>query len=193
MTVSLVRQDRPCALYRYAHRSTGFQPPGYIGEAFDPAARARQHAATSWWWPHVDPQPHVVWYRSKAEARAVETLAILNERPHFNDRHNQANPGRVARPGTPPPPVSLRRPPSRLVSRRPPARAPSRSLRGLRVRRFAAGWLVASLLLFAALVAYTPVLPQHGAAASGVVALPVVWWLRGRALAVRRRWRRFTR
>jgi hypothetical protein len=190
VTVSLVRADRPCAVYRYAHRTTGFQPPAYIGEAFDPVARGRQHALTSWWWPHVDPQPHVVWYRSKAEARAVETLAILNERPHFNDRHNERNPNRVARPGTPS--VSLRRPPARPPQRcgsRRPAGRPVWSRRRQRAQWFAAGWAVVALLLFAAIASYTDVRVEHGAAAAGVAALPIVWWTRRRLRAVRRWWR----
>lgn len=179
----------------------------YVGKSNDALRRFVEHLKAQQWAGEIcDHIRDRRVFATEAEVLAAERAAIESERPRFNVQWNQGNPGRVDprtmrfvdgrlyRPDlyhrggvVAPPAVSLRRP----AQPRPAARPVSRRAR--RVRRFAAGWAVVAVLLFAAAVTYTDFRPEQGAAGAGVVALPVVWWLRGRALAVRRRWRRFTR
>lgn len=57
----------------------------YIGIAFDPFARARQHAAAKPWWHQVDPSRTTVeWHPNREVAEAAELLAIRQEVPRHN-------------------------------------------------------------------------------------------------------------
>lgn len=57
----------------------------YVGVAIEPRVRFRQHRLDKPWWPRVAAR-EIEWFDSRAEALAVEGLAIVRELP----RHNQA-------------------------------------------------------------------------------------------------------
>jgi hypothetical protein len=188
---------RPLAVREAEHRGLGRDPS--CEQPWSDLIVGRAFVVEEGWW-------------TCAELDERERFHIARLQPVYNHEANLNNPYRVpifearrqrdARDaargvasrnwGAPPPVVSLRRPPSRPVSRRPPARPVSRRVQ--RVRRFAAGWLAVAVLLFVAVMRGAPdVPPGYGAAGSGVVALWMVWGVRDRALAVRRRWRRMWR
>jgi predicted GIY-YIG superfamily endonuclease/predicted transcriptional regulator len=83
------------ALYRY------FAADGsllYIGIAFDPDARAEQHArnAHDTWWPQAATRTDE-WFDSRRDAEFAEIDAIAKERPRFNVRDNPHAPQAIQR------------------------------------------------------------------------------------------------
>lgn len=81
------------ALYRF------FAADGsllYVGIAFDPDVRQRQHerSAAMTWWP-LQVRRTVEWFDSRPKAEAAEKEAISREQPRYNDRHNN-QPDRAA-------------------------------------------------------------------------------------------------
>ena len=74
--------DQATALYRF------FNPQRqllYIGIAFDPNLRARQHAVTKAWWAEVDlARTTIEWFLSRSAAEAAELAAIRAEGPRYN-------------------------------------------------------------------------------------------------------------
>jgi len=71
---------RRTALYRF------FDIEGqllYVGVAFNPEERWKDHATFKPWWPLVA-EKKVQWFDSRTEALASETQAIRSERPLHN-------------------------------------------------------------------------------------------------------------
>lgn len=79
---SAIETKRPTALYRF------FSVEGallYVGIAFDPDSRAKQHAATKSWWGNVDQaRTTVEWHPDREAAETAELAAIRAENPLHN-------------------------------------------------------------------------------------------------------------
>ena len=73
-------QNRATAVYRF------FDTGGrllYVGIAYDPAERWKDHAAkTRWWKDAVDNT--IEWYDTRAEAERAEKVALRYEKPIYN-------------------------------------------------------------------------------------------------------------
>lgn len=77
-----LKAARRTSLYRYFACDETLL---YIGIAYDPDARAKQHAATKSWWANVDhSRTLVVWFDDRESAASAELAAIRNERPLHN-------------------------------------------------------------------------------------------------------------
>lgn len=74
------------ALYRFFAEDDSLL---YVGIAFDPDVRQRQHAksAADTWWPLADRRTDE-WFETRKEADRAEIEAIAKERPRFNVRDN---------------------------------------------------------------------------------------------------------
>jgi prevent-host-death family protein len=72
--------SRRTALYRLFDDSDALL---YIGIAYDPTERWKQHTGTSPWWERVA-RKAVEWHPSRAVAEQAETAAIKSERPRYN-------------------------------------------------------------------------------------------------------------
>lgn len=74
------------ALYRYFAVDDSLL---YVGIAFDPEARGRQHSRTAsdtWW--HLAAKRTDEWFENRRDAELAELDAITYERPRFNVRDN---------------------------------------------------------------------------------------------------------
>lgn len=86
-----MRKDDPTYVYRLADELGLLL---YVGVAVDVGRRFMQHARHKRWWPqvaHVD----LELFATRFEALDAERLAIINERPIYNQVHNADNAGRV--------------------------------------------------------------------------------------------------
>lgn len=73
-------QNRATAVYRFFDADARLL---YVGIAFDPAERWKDHAArTRWWKDAVDNT--IEWYDTRAEAERAERTAIRYEKPIYN-------------------------------------------------------------------------------------------------------------
>jgi DNA-binding transcriptional regulator YhcF (GntR family)/predicted GIY-YIG superfamily endonuclease len=83
------------ALYRYFAADDSLL---YVGVAFDPAARAEQHARNAYdtWW-RLAAKRTDEWFDSRLEAELSEIDAIARERPRFNVRDNPHAPEAIQR------------------------------------------------------------------------------------------------
>lgn len=73
---------RPTAVYRLFDHSGALL---YVGVAFDPDARFKQHKRTKSWWPEVDhARTLIVWFDNRDEAESVELASIREELPVHN-------------------------------------------------------------------------------------------------------------
>ncbi|NUR01385.1 MAG: GIY-YIG nuclease family protein [Streptomyces sp.] len=71
-------EQRPTAVYRLYDSADRLL---YVGSAFDPTRRLRQHAAAKPWWSTVDPtRTRIEWYGEREAAR-VEHEAARTEHP----------------------------------------------------------------------------------------------------------------
>lgn len=81
---STSNSNRRCAVYKY------YDLMGkalYIGNAYDPAQRAKEHAVRTLWWSQVDHTRTVIdWYKNKQEAEEMEYRSIERENPVHNVR-----------------------------------------------------------------------------------------------------------
>lgn len=89
---------RRTALYRF------FDAGGrllYVGVAFDPEARWKEHATSKPWWPDVA-RKEVVWRDTRADALTDEAEAIRAELPLYNVKDSSVPQSTGPRPhGTP--------------------------------------------------------------------------------------------
>lgn len=59
----------------------------YVGVAFDPQKRWKDHVVFKSWWPDVA-RKDIEWYETRTAALAVETQAIHSEKPLYNSKGN---------------------------------------------------------------------------------------------------------
>lgn len=83
------------ALYRYFAADDSLL---YVGIAFDPDARAKQHARNAYdtWWKLAAKRTDE-WFDSRLEAEFAEIDAIAKERPRYNVRDNPHAPEAIQR------------------------------------------------------------------------------------------------
>lgn len=79
MTAS-TQDERPCAVYRCYALDGSLD---YIGSAFDPEQRLREHGASAEWARSVARRVDE-WYPTEGQARTAELAAIKAERPRHN-------------------------------------------------------------------------------------------------------------
>lgn len=73
-------QNRATAVYRFFGASSRLL---YVGIAYDPAERWKQHAASAAWWKDAVDNT-IDWYDTRAEAARAELTAIRYEKPIYN-------------------------------------------------------------------------------------------------------------
>ncbi len=76
---------RRTALYRFFDREGRLL---YVGVAFDPETRWKEHEKSKPWWSDVA-RKTVVWRDSRLDALTDEAAAISAERPLYNVKHSR--------------------------------------------------------------------------------------------------------
>ena len=76
--------SRRTALYRFFDTTGRLM---YVGVAFDPEVRWKEHATFKPWWPDVA-RKDVEWHDSRTAALKAEADAISAERPMYNAKGN---------------------------------------------------------------------------------------------------------
>lgn len=74
--------ERPTAVYRFFDRKGRLL---YVGIAYDPADRWKQHAREARWWDQAADNT-IDWYDTRGEAERAELTALRYEKPVFNQR-----------------------------------------------------------------------------------------------------------
>ncbi|MDX3298685.1 GIY-YIG nuclease family protein [Streptomyces scabiei] len=107
--MTTVPGPRPTAVYRLYDAAGQLL---YVGSAFDPTRRLRQHAAQKSWWPEVDPTRTLIEWHGEEDAAKVEHTAARTERPAHGFPKRRIIVGyRSPRPRTPIPRLATHIPP----------------------------------------------------------------------------------
>lgn len=73
-------KDRRTAVYRLYDAAGDLL---YVGISMHPETRFAEHEQDKWWW-HQVVQKTLTWYNTRAQAKAAEDAAIVNEKPRHD-------------------------------------------------------------------------------------------------------------
>lgn len=125
----------------------------YVGQSNDITRRLREHERDAPWWPRFVAggtwRPSAEVYYSLGDVLAAERVAIVRDRPLYNDTHNHGNPHRV---------TAIRPSSGRSTTRRQvPVRRRPWPRRRVRLVGAGAAWLAAAVAMTWAVLPAVPV------------------------------------